>query len=420
MARRAEARKWRASPTRHSAHRRVRDRHNGLMSSVFRSLCPLAAIACLVACDPPSSPASYPRDWPTPQPGPQQGVACADLSGRYAIGEGVLGHVFPRPSGPQDHGIHWHTLQIAADGSGRLALTFFGNGIDDEVGAPPQTRTQTLDGSRCVDGWIRRGLGRNQGTPIERAEGDTRSVERYLLIARDRGGNLVAQEVVERYESVSFWAPGGADVRVPFTGSTDRLWSRWLAASDDPLRPRVNPLARDDTPVLRTLGRRLPPDVEVLSRRADGDGHVLELKLADASQLTLLEERLLSSAEFGEARILDSQRRPGGGIVATVRIGPPLPRADESARLAAANAQRAQTEAVVKRVLPLLRPCTSVNDAQAQDDGYLIEVRCPDAEALSVFIGHLRESPSFGIPEVRRTEPYIRSQVTASVWVRAR
>lgn len=390
------------------------------MSSVFRSLGLLGAVASLVACDPVSSPVGYPREWPAPQPGPRQGTACADLSGRYAIGEGVLGHAFPRPSGLQDHGLHWHTLEVSADGSGRLVLTFFGNGVDDEVGAPPQTRTQTLDRSRCLEGWIRRELGRNQGTPIERAEGDTRSVERHLLVARDRGGNLVAQEVIERYESVSFWASGGANVRVPFTGSTDRLWSRWLAASDDPLRPRVNSLARDETPVLRTLGRRLPPDVEVLSRRADGDGHVLELKLTDASQLTQLEERLLSSAELGEARILDSQRRHGGGVVATVRIGPPLPRSDDAARRVAAIAQRAQTEAVIKRVLPVLRPCASVNDAQPQGDGFLIEVRCPDAEALSAFVGNLRDSPSFGIPEVRRIEPYIRPQVTASVWVRAR
>lgn len=390
------------------------------MSSVIRSAAWVAAATCLVACDLRSTPAGYPRDWPAPQASARQGAACVDLSGRYAIGEGVLGHVFPRPSGPQDHGLHWHTLEIAGDGSGRLVLTFFGNGVDDEVGAPPQTRTRTLDWSRCPEGWIRRDLGYNQGTLIERAEGDYRTIDRHLLIARDRGGNLVAQEVIERYETVSFWAPGGANVRVPFTGSTDRLWSRWLAASDDPLRPRVNSLARDETPVLRTLGRRLPPDVEVLSRRADGDGHVLELKLADASQLTLLEERLLSSNEFGDARILDSQRRPGGGVVATLRIGPPLPRADESARVAAAKAQIEQTDAVVKRVLPLLRPCASVNNAQPQDDGYLIEVRCPDAEALSAFIGNLRESPSFGIPEVRRTEPYIRQQLTASVWVRAR
>lgn len=390
------------------------------MSSVIRSAALVAAVTCLAGCDHGAGLPAYPRDWPAAMPGAAQGTACAELSGRYAIGEGVLGRAFPRPSGPQDHGLHWHTLEITADGPGRLVLTFYGNGVDDDVGEPPQKRTQTLERVRCDAGWLRRGLGFNEGTPIGRAEGDTRSVERYLLIARDRGGNLVAQEVIERYETVSFWAPGGANVRVPFTGSTDRLWSRWLAASDDPLRPRVNSLARDETPVLRTLGRRLPPDVEVLSRRADGDGHVLELKLADASQLTLLEERLLSSNEFGDARILDSQRRPGGGVVATVRIGPRLPRADESARLAAAKAQIEQTDAVVKRVLPLLRPCASVNNAQPQDDGYLIEVRCPDAEALSAFIGNLRESPSFGIPEVRRTEPYIRQQVTASVWVRAR
>jgi hypothetical protein len=390
------------------------------MSSVIRTLALLAAVAGLAACDPRSTAVGYPRDWPTPQPGARQGTVCADLSGRYAIGEGVLGHVFPRPSGPQDHGIHWHTLEIAAEGTDRLGLTFYGNGIDDDYGVPPRKSVRLLSRVRCHEGWIRRELGRGEGTPIERAEGDTRSVDRHLLIARDRGGNLVAQEVIERYESISLWASGGADVRVPFTGSTDRLWSRWLAGSDDPLRPRVNPLARDDTPVLRALGRRLPPEVEVLSRRADGDGHVLELKLADASQLTLLEERLLSSNEFGEARVLDSQRRPGGGVVATVRIGPPLARADDSARRAAATAQRAQTEAMIQRVLPLLRPCASVNNAQPQDDGFLIEVRCPDAEALSVFVGNLRQSPSFGIPEVRRTEPYVRPQVTATVWVRPR
>jgi hypothetical protein len=390
------------------------------MTCAFRRVALVAAILGVAACSPGGTTSAYPRGWPEPRPDTETGTSCADLSGRYAIGEGVLAHFLPRPSGRDDHGIHWHTLEIVAEQPNRFALRFFGNGLDDEVGAPPVRREVTLGSRRCQQGWIRHDLGRDQGTPYERAEGDTRAVERYLLVARDRGGNLVAQEVIERFETVSFWAPGGADVRVPFTGSTDRQWSRWLAASDDPLRPRVNALANDETPSLRRLGRRLPPDIEVLSRQPDGDGHVLELKLPDASQLTLIEERLLTSSDFGEARIVDSQRRPDGSVVATLRIGPPPPRGDDSARLAAAREQREQTEAMIKRVLPLLRPCASVNNAQPQDDGFLIEVRCPDADALSVFIGNLRDSPSFGIPEVRRAEPYIRPQVTASVWVRAR
>jgi hypothetical protein len=390
-----------------------------VLRRVSAAICALAAVSWLAACSPGGTTSTYPRGWPVPLPGIESGTACADLSGRYAIGEGVLAHAFPRPSGRDDHGIHWHTLEIGSDGAS-LQLIFFGNNIDDDFGTPPVRRTLTLDRVRCHDGWLRRELGRDQGTPFERAKGDYRAVVRYLLLARDAGGNLVAQEVIERFETVSFWAPGGADVRVPFTGSTDRRWSRWLAASDDPERPRVNALANDETESLRRLGRRLPPDIEVLSRRPEGDGHVLELKLADGWQLTLIEERLLTSSDFGEARIVDSRRRPDGSVVATLRIGPPPPRTDDAARLAAAREQRAQTEAMIKRVLPLLRPCASLNDAQPQHDGFLIEVRCPDAEALSVFIGNLRESPSFGIPELRRTEPYIRPQVTASVWVRPR
>jgi len=387
-----------------------------------RLLLPLALLA-MAGCEPNSSASGrYPRDWPPPQPSAKQSVLCADLTGRYVIGEDVLSHAFARPDGPQDHGIHWHTLEISGDAQ-QYTLQFYGSGLDDEVGAPPRRSTRLMRSAKCDQGWLRRDLGRGQGTPIERAEGDTRSIDRYLLIARDRAGNLVAQEVSERYESISFWAAGGSNVRVPFTGSTDRLWSRWLAATGDPARPRVNPLAADASPALQTLGRRLPAEVEVLSRRADGDGHVLELRLADAGQLTALQERLQSSSEFGDAEFIDTRRQPGGGVVATLRIGPPRragPSEAEVARIAAAAAQRAQSEAMFERVVPLLRPCASVTVEPQPDGGYLLDVRCPDAEALSVFVGNLRDSPRFGIPELRHSEPYIRPQVKALVYVRER
>ena len=382
----------------------------------------LGTALVLSACSPAAGPSAYPRDWPPPQPSAKHSVLCADLTGRYAIGEGVLSHVFARPNGPQDHGIHWHTLEISGDAQ-QYTLQFYGNGLDDEVGAPPRRSTQRMQRSTCEQGWLRRDLGRDQGTPVERAAGDTRSVDRYLLIARDRAGNLVAQEVIERYESISFWAAGGSNVRVPFTGSTDRLWSRWRAGTDDPARPRVNPLVADASPALQKLGRRLPADVEVLSRRADGDGHVIELRLADAGQLTALQERLLSSSEFGDAEFIDTRRQPDGGMVATLRIGPPPrpgPSDAEVARIAAATAQRAQSEAMFKRVLPLLRPCSSVSDVRPSDGGYLLEVRCPDADALSTFVGHLREAPRFGIPEVRRSVRYTGSEVDATVFVSER
>lgn len=311
-------------------------------------------------------------------------------------------------------------MEIATEGTNGLALTFFGSGLEEDVGAPPRVRTVSLGPQRCHDGWVRRDFDGSRRARAEPSTSDGRSERRYLLFARDRSGNLLAQEVVERYMSFSVWAPGGTEVRVPFTGSIDRSWSRWMAVTEDPRRPPVNPLAQADEPLLRALGRRLPPDAEVIARRAEGAAWLLDIRLANHDEATLLEERLLSSSEFGDAQLLSLERRAGGAVVASLRVAPPRQRAPDADRVAAAQAERDRTEAMIRRVLPLLAPCASVTGVRPLDGGYLIDVRCPDAEALSTFVGRLRDSPAFGIPELRRNEPYARAQVSASIWVRER
>lgn len=380
----------------------------------------VAALVGLAACDPGAPSSAYPRDWPRARPGGNERAACADLTGRYAIADGVLGRVFPRPNGPKDHGIYWHTLEITHNDSREPVLLFYGRGLDDDRAAPAHTRTSPLRWTRCREGWLLRELGAQEGEPVARAAGDHRTIERYVLVAADSAGNLVAQEVIERYQTVSFWAPGGADVRVPLTGSADRRWSRWLAATDDPTQPRLHPLAESSAPALRTLGRRLPPDAQIVSQRDEGGGHVLDVLFANASGAVEIEEQLRSSGDFGEAEVLQS-RQQAGGVVVTLRIGPPLAkRADDAAQRAARVAQREQTEAMVRRLLPLLPKGAALANAAPNDDGYLLEIRCPDDDALSVLMGRLRDSPDFGIPELRSTAPYVRPQVTATIWVRAR
>lgn len=262
----------------------------------------------------------YPSGWPAPLVGAAEGGPCADLSGRYAIDDGTLGAVFARPREAGDHAIHWHTVEISDDGARGLVLEFFGAEVGDAFGEPPVRRTRTLDATRCRDGWVARAPSRDLAEPIERDRDDPRAVDRSVLLARDEEGNLVAQEVIERYQTISLWAPGGADVRVPFTGSIERRWSRWLAATDDPAQPRVHPLAGDPSPRTQALGRLLPPDAEVVSRRSVGDSIVLELRLSDTGELVALEERLLESAEFGDARLSLVRHLTGGGVVAALRV----------------------------------------------------------------------------------------------------
>lgn len=76
------------------------------MRSARRSLLVIVALAALSGCERSAQPVGYPRDWPAPLPGPRQGVICADLSGRYQIGDGAAGVLIRRPSGPNDQGIH--------------------------------------------------------------------------------------------------------------------------------------------------------------------------------------------------------------------------------------------------------------------------------------------------------------------------
>jgi len=291
------------------------------VDKLLRGVTALAVIAWLGGCGAGSYGNDYPRDWPAPLPGAEGSTTCADLSGRYAVGDGVLAAVFDRPRGAEDHGIYWHTMQVVDEGAQGLTLVFLGSRLGSDPGEPPERRSSSLGSARCQDGWAKWRLARDAGEPLEREPDDHRAVDRYLLIARDADGNLIAQEVIERYETVSLWAPGGADVRVPFTGSLERRWSRWLATTEDAERSRANPLAEDASPRLQKLGRSLPPDVEILSRRADGDGHVLELRLSDIGKLTALQERLLESSDFGDAKLTLTRRLPGGGVVATLRIG---------------------------------------------------------------------------------------------------
>lgn len=347
---------------------------------------------------------------------PGAGSVCPNLAGRYAIGEGYLETVFAAPARTAVPGVYWHTLQIDVEGSD-LALQYFGEDGGGEIARWTNRLTP-----RCINGWLRRDMSPRAWPPPERVEGDERTIDRYLLISRDRAGNLLAQEITERYQTVSFWAPGGANVRVPFTGSTDRRWSRWMAAvvTPDGARPR-HPMSDDNEPLMRQLGRLLPADAVVVSRRAEGDGWLVSIRLLDSAKLTGLQSQLLESPAFGAAQIVSTERGPAGAVIATLRIGPPpVTSAPDEARRAARQAEIDRTDALIARVLPLLPHGASVTNAQPLDGGYLIDVRCPDADALSVFVDNLRTSPRFGIPEVRRTEPYIRQQVSASVWVRER
>lgn len=293
------------------------------MDDPTRALAALALLAGLAGCGSGSTGGDYPRGWPAPVPGAADGGSCADLSGRYAVGDGVLAAIFDRPRGAEDHGIDWHTLEIADDGAGRLTLEFVGSGIGDDRDATPKRSSRPLGSTTCQEGWVRSRLALDAGEPVERADDDPRVVERYALIARDADGNLIAQDVVERYRTWSFWAPGGADARIPLTGSLERRWSRWLVATDPAERARLHRLAADPSPTLGKLGRILPSDVEILSHRTDGDGHVLELRVADVGALTALQERLLESSELGDGKLTLDRRLPDGRVDATLRVGSP-------------------------------------------------------------------------------------------------
>jgi len=58
-----------------------------------------------------------------------------------------------------------------------------------------------------------------------------------------------------------------------------------------------------------------------ISLWAPGGADVLELRLPDTGEMTALQERLLESAEFGDARLALARHLPGGGVVATLRVG---------------------------------------------------------------------------------------------------
>lgn len=384
----------------------------------------LAAITAtsvvLAACGRAVDQADYPRDWPPPRPAGGGRGACPDLSGRYVMGEGVLEAVFSQPDGPDDRAIRWHTLEITRDASGRQVLGFFGRGADEARDAPPKMRSRDMPDASCREGWLHRVLGSRQDAAAPGAAGDNRVVAREALVATDGGGNLVAVEVTQRYRALSLWAPGGAHVRLPFTGSTERRWWRWRAATGDPRQPRLHPLASERAPALRALGRHLPPDAQLLSLHEEGAEHVLEVRLATPREALELGEQLRSSPELGVAEVLHRRPLPDA-VVLTLRVGPPERAADEEAAPSVdLAALRERTDAMVRRLSPMLREGTVLADITPQDGGYLLRLHCPDEQALAALMSRLRESRDFGIPELRGSAPFVDGQVAATLWVSGR
>jgi hypothetical protein len=376
----------------------------------------MTSAALLAGCGPvlPGSD-GYPRDWPPTQP---SASSCPDLTGRYAVGDDVMARVFVRRARIDAPGVFWRSMEITGDGTSGYALELTGTVDDNRV---VRQRVPTV-GLRCREGWAYQDLPHGTHDPIERAPDDDRRITRYVMIARDRDGNLVAQEVIERMLVIGIWAETGAGIPVPFTHSADRRWSRWLAftGGNDGL-PALHVLAGDADPGLQRLGRLLPADAAILSKRSEGDGHQVEVQLQSLSLWLEFEERMQQGRGDGSVEIRSRRQSSNGPVtfIAQVRPPRPSPRVDEG-RIAAARVEHDRTETVARRVQSLLPKGGSISGVRPIDDGYLIDASFPSDEALSEFVGALNLSPEFGIPDVRSTRPVGGKAVVAGIWVRTR
>lgn len=376
------------------------------------------AVALVTGCGPLAPSDGYPREWPAPQPS-YQASGCPDLAGRYATGDGVLARTFLHRARLDAPAVDWRSLQIEDTGSGSYRLELHGRTLADGESIRQQLGPV---GFRCREGWARYELPHGTHDPIARAPEDDRRVERYLLMARDRDGNLVAQEVIERVAVISVWAETGAGIPIPFTHSSDRQWSRWLAwhaELDAP--PRQHLLAGHADAGLRALGRLLPADAEILTRRTDADGHTLEVRLPTLAAWMAVEEQLRSSDSDHAFEATGRRQSSRGPVTVTLHVGPGriVPSAD-TAPVAARRAEQERNDAVARRLRAQMPRGGSLSGVRADDDGYLVEASFPDADALSTFVTTLMQSPEFGIPEVRSTRPAGGKAVYASVWVRLR
>lgn len=376
----------------------------------------LVSAALLPGCGPVLPGADgYPRNWPPPQ---LRANSCPDLAGRYAVGDDVLARLFLRRARIDSPGVYWRSMQISGDGTSSYAMELTGTLDDDQV---VRLRLPAI-GLRCREGWAAEDLPHGDHDPIERAPQEDRRITRYVKIARDRDGNLVAQEVIERMLVIGIWAETGAGIPVPFTHSADRRWSRWLAhtGGDDGL-PALHLLAGHADPGLQRLGRLLPADATILSKRNDGDGHLVEVQLHSLSQWLELEDRMQQGRDEGSVEIRSRRQSSNGPVTFTAQVRPPRtsPRVDE-ARIASARAEHNHIETISRRLRSLLPKGGSVSGVRSIDNGYLIDASFPSAEALSDFVSTLNQSPEFGIPDVRSTRSAGGKAVIAGIWVRTR
>lgn len=378
----------------------------------------LLALAALVAACSRSLPGfdGYPKDWTAPRPAREGSTLCADLSGRYIVGEGVLAVLFAGRRGEAPRA-HWDTLVIDGNSSSGFGLQLEGGTAAGER----VTATLPRLHPQCREGWARVDLPHGTDFPLPRSPGDDRRAERYVLLAPDRDNNLVAQLVTVRVQVLSLWAETGAGIPIPFTMSTDRAWSRWMADTGQPRRgTHVHLLAADADPELARLGTLLPPDAEIVSRRTEANARIVELRVASHGDWLALQESLRGAA-FGSAEATRVRQSSNGPVTGIVRVEP-MPTAPRRtpAQVAAAKVEHAQLDAATRAVVKLLPPGAGFVGARHIDGGVQFDVRLPDEAALASFVAAIGESPSFGIPQVRGTTSAGRNAIFASVWVRLR